>query len=116
MENFHLGCIYLALDKKSLISFVLLEVVKLTREIHRSSGVRESILKGNEASFLLPQKLREDDGASNQKIESQKTYDGAMQNMDFGTERRQICRWKQMSKFSKMEARELSTKFLLDIV
>ena len=43
--------------------------------------------------------------------ESQKTYDGAMQNMDFGTERRQICRWKQMSKSSKMEPRELSTKF-----
>ena len=45
------------------------------------------------------------------KNESQKTYDGAMQNMDFGTERRQICRWKQMSKSSKMEPRELSTKF-----
>ena len=51
-------------------------MVKSTREIHRSLGMRESILKGKAASFLLPQKLREDDDASNQKIESQKLMMG----------------------------------------
>ena len=74
--NFHLGCIYLALDEKLLISFGLLETVKSTREIHRSLGMRKSKLKGRAASFLLPQKLREDDGASNQKMRAKKLMMG----------------------------------------
>ena len=56
---------------------------------HRGGG--SQYRKSNDAPFLLPQKLREDNGASIQ-YESQKTYDGAMQNMDFGTDGSQICR------------------------
>ena len=46
-------------------------------------GDEEINIEGRAASFLLPQKLREDDGASIQH-ENQKTYDGAMQNMGLG--------------------------------
>ena len=68
------------------------EINKGNSSIIGDEGIKK--LKGSAASFLLPQKLREDDGASIQ-YESQKTYDGAMQNIYFGMERRQICRWRQ---------------------
>ena len=38
--------------------------------------MRKSILKGKAASFLLSQKLREDDGASNQKMRAKKLMMG----------------------------------------
>ena len=86
-------------------------MVKSTREIHRSLGMRKSILKGRAASFLLPQKLREDDGASNQKLRAKKLMVGQCKIWTLGQRGVKYVGGNKMSKFSKMESRELSTKF-----
>ncbi len=67
-------------------------------------------MKGRAASFLLPQKLREDDDASNQN-ESQNFMMGQCKIYTLGQRGGKYVGGNKMSKSSKMEARGLSTKF-----
>ena len=68
-------------------------------------------IEGRAASFLLPQKLREDDDASKQKLRAKKVMIGQCKIYTLGQRGGKYVGGNKTSKSSKMEAHELSTKF-----